>query len=67
MPHNESGGTLRALPPGYLDDAIGAVRLNSSVADLSKWIRLQLGRGTFEGKKIFSDRRKAGRCGSRTS
>lgn len=55
MPHNESGGTLRALPPGYLDDAIGAVRLNASVADLSKWIRLQLGRGTFEGKKIFSE------------
>jgi CubicO group peptidase (beta-lactamase class C family) len=54
MPHNESGGTLRALPVGFLDDAIGAVRLNSSVADLSKWIRLQLGRGTFEGKKIFS-------------
>lgn len=54
MPHNESGGALRALPPGYLDDAIGAVRLNSSVADLSKWMRLQLGRGTFEGKKIFS-------------
>ena len=57
LPHNESGGTLRALPPGYLDDAIGAVRLNSSVADLSKWIRLQLGRGTFEGKKIFSSDR----------
>ncbi len=55
MPHNESGGKLRALPPGYLDDAIGAVRLNSSVSDLSKWIRLQLGHGTFEGKKIFSE------------
>src|SRR3982751_1347140 len=55
MPHNESGGTLRVLPPGYLDEAIGAVRLNSSVADLSKWIRLQLGHGTFEGKKIFSE------------
>jgi CubicO group peptidase (beta-lactamase class C family) len=54
MPHNESGGTLRALPVGYLDDAIGLAGLNASVADLSKWIRLQLGRGTFEGKKIFS-------------
>ena len=54
MPHNESGGKLRALPVGFLDDAIGAVRLNSSVVDLSKWIRLQLGRGTFEGKTIFS-------------
>ncbi len=54
MPHNESGGKLRALPLGFLDNAIGAVRLNASVADLSKWIRLQLGRGTFEGKRIFS-------------
>ena len=54
MPHNESGGTLRVLPLGFLDSAAGAVRLNSSVADLSKWIRLQLGRGTFEGKTIFS-------------
>jgi CubicO group peptidase (beta-lactamase class C family) len=54
MPHNASGGKLRALPVGFLDEAIGAVRLNSSVADLSRWIRLQLGRGTFEGKKIFS-------------
>lgn len=55
MPHNESGGKMRALPVGFLDNAIGAVRLNASVADLSKWIRLQLGRGTFEGKKIFSE------------
>ncbi|MBV9215094.1 MAG: serine hydrolase [Acidobacteria bacterium] len=57
MPHNESGGTFRALPPGYLDDAIGAVRLNSSVADLSKWIRLQLGKGTVDGKKFWSSER----------
>ena len=28
--------------------------MNSSVADLSKWVRLQLGRGKFEGKQIFS-------------
>ena len=55
MPHNESGGKLRALPLGFLDNASGAVRLNSSVADLSKWIRLQLGRGKFEGKQIFSE------------
>ena len=57
MPHNESGGKLRALPVGFLDEAIGAVRLNASVADLAKWIRLQLGRGTFEGKKIWSSER----------
>ncbi|MEO7538974.1 MAG: serine hydrolase [Pyrinomonadaceae bacterium] len=55
--HNASGGTLRVLP---LNDGaayqagFGAVGVNASVADLSRWIRLQLGRGTFEGKKIFS-------------
>ncbi|MFN2500406.1 MAG: serine hydrolase [Pyrinomonadaceae bacterium] len=54
MPHNESGGTLRVLHRGNVDGAAAAAALNSSVADLSKWIRLQLGRGTFEGKKIFS-------------
>lgn len=53
-PHNESGGTLRVLHRGNVDGAAAAAGLNSSVADLSKWIRLQLGRGTFDGKKIFS-------------
>lgn len=55
LPHNESGGKLRALPLGYLDQASGAVRINSSVHDLSKWIRLQLGKGTIDGKTIFSE------------
>lgn len=54
MPHNESGGAMRALPVGNIDNVIGVAGLNASVADLSKWIRLQLGRGTFEGKQIFS-------------
>lgn len=55
-PHNESGGTLRALPWGNVDGAAPAAGLNSSVADLSNWLRLQLGRGKFEGKQIFSER-----------
>lgn len=54
MPHNESGGKLRVLHRGNVDGAAAAAGLNSSVADLSKWIRLQLGRGTFDGKQIFS-------------
>lgn len=55
--HNESGGTLRVLPQikgANYEGAYGAVGVNASVSDLSRWIRLQLGRGTFEGKKIFS-------------
>jgi hypothetical protein len=54
FPHNESGGSLRALNRGNVDGAASAAGLNSSVADLTKWIRLQLGRGEFEGKRIFS-------------
>jgi CubicO group peptidase (beta-lactamase class C family) len=54
-PHNESGGKLRALPHGNVNGGYGAVALNSSVADLSKWIRTQLGKGKFEGKQIFSE------------
>lgn len=57
MPHNESGEKLRVLPLGNIDNAIGAAGLNSSVADVAKWLRLQLGRGTFEGKQIFSKER----------
>ena len=54
-PHNESGGTLRVLHRGNVDGAYSAAALNSSVNDLSKWMRLQLGKGKFEGKQIFSE------------
>ncbi len=56
FPHNESGGTLRVLHRGNVDGAAAAAALNSSVADVAKWLRLQLGRGEFEGKRIFSER-----------
>jgi len=57
MPHNESGGKLRVLPHGSVDNADSAAALNSSVAELAKWVRLQLGRGTSDGKQIFSEQR----------
>ena len=55
LPHNESGGKLRPLPHGNVDGGYGAVALNSSVSDLSRWVRTQLGKGKFEGKQIFSE------------
>src|SRR5687767_9766324 len=55
FPHNESGGKLRVLPRGNVDGAYSAAALNSSVNDLSKWVRTQLGKGKFEGKQIFSE------------
>jgi len=57
FPHNESGGKLRVLQRGNVDGGASAAGINSSVADLSKWLRLQLGRGTFEGKKIVRSQR----------
>jgi CubicO group peptidase (beta-lactamase class C family) len=53
-PHNESGGKLRPLSHGNVDSARAAAGLNSSVADIAQWLRLQLGRGTINGKQIFS-------------
>lgn len=54
-PHNESGGTLRKLHRGNVDGSYAAAALNSSVNDLSKWVRLQLGGGKFDGKQIISE------------
>jgi hypothetical protein len=44
------------LPQGDVDNSWGACGLNSSVAELANWLRLQLGRGKFEGKQIISER-----------
>ena len=55
MPHNESGGQLRVVHYGNVDGAAAAAGLNSSVSDVAKWLRLQLGRGKFEGRQIFSE------------
>ncbi|HEX8368727.1 MAG TPA: serine hydrolase [Pyrinomonadaceae bacterium] len=56
MPHNESGGSLRVLHLGNVDAAAPAAGLNSSVKEVANWLRLQLGRGKFEGKQIYSER-----------
>jgi CubicO group peptidase (beta-lactamase class C family) len=53
-PHNELEGKLRVVRYGNVDGAGPAASLNSSVADMAEWIRLQLGRGTYQGRKVFS-------------
>lgn len=53
-PHNESTGKLRVLPYGNVDASGAAAAVNSSVRDLAQWLRLQLGRGQYQGKQIFS-------------
>lgn len=53
-PHNEFEGKVRVIRYGNVDNAGGAGAINSSVSDMAHWLRMQLGRGTYEGKKVFS-------------
>jgi CubicO group peptidase (beta-lactamase class C family) len=55
LPHNnEVGGKVRVIRYGKVDNIGAAGGIKSSVADMAQWLRLQLGRGTYEGRKIFS-------------
>ena len=56
FPHNESGGAMRVLHRGNVDAAVAAAGLNSSAADVAKWLILQLNHGKFDNRQIFSER-----------
>lgn len=56
-PHNEVAGKVRAIRYDNVDNAGGAAAINSSVDEMAQWLRLQLGRGTFAGKKLFGAQR----------
>jgi CubicO group peptidase (beta-lactamase class C family) len=53
-PHNERDGKLRVIGYCNADNIAPAGAINSSVRDLAQWIRLQLGRGSYQGKQVFS-------------
>jgi CubicO group peptidase (beta-lactamase class C family) len=53
-PHNEFEGRVRVIHYSNVDSAGGAAVINSSAAEMAEWLRLQLGRGTYNGKRIFS-------------
>jgi CubicO group peptidase (beta-lactamase class C family) len=53
-PHNEMDGKIRVIRYGNVDSAGGAAAINSNVAEMAEWLRLQLGRGKYEGKQFFS-------------
>ncbi len=53
-PHNELNDKMRIVRYGNVDGAAAAAGINSNAIEMAKWLRLQLGKGTYEGKKIFS-------------
>ncbi|HEX8355234.1 MAG TPA: serine hydrolase [Pyrinomonadaceae bacterium] len=56
-PHNETDGRVKVVRYSNVDSAGGAAAINSTAAEMAEWVRLQLGRGTYGGKKIFSAER----------
>lgn len=46
-------GVARATDLYVSPEPLGAAGIQSSAADMAKWLRLLLGKGTFEGKAIF--------------
>jgi len=57
-PHSKVEGKLQPIPIENLDNAGPAGSINSSVADMSKWVLLQLSHGKIPGTetRIFSER-----------
>lgn len=53
-PHNEMNDKIRIVRYGNVDGASAAAGINSNVAEMAQWLRLQLSRGTYAGKRIFS-------------
>ncbi|MGH7451647.1 MAG: serine hydrolase domain-containing protein, partial [bacterium] len=53
-PHNETDGKINVIHYVNVDGIGAAGAINSCVAEMAQWLRLQLGRGTYKGNKIFS-------------
>ena len=53
-PHNETDGKVRVIRYGLVDGIGAAGAINSNVAEMAEWLKLQLGRGKYDGKQVFS-------------
>lgn len=53
-PHTTLGDAVQAIPWRNVDNIGPAGSINSNVLDLAQWIRMQLGAGAFEGKRLIS-------------
>ncbi len=57
FPHSKVDGKLQSIPFQELDNAGPAGSINSSVAEMSKWVEVQLNRGKFPDRdgRLFSE------------
>lgn len=52
-PHERIHGRVQRVPHGNLDNEGPGGSINSTVLDMARYIRFQLGGGTFEGKQLL--------------
>ena len=52
-PHRKTAGMVEPVAWRNIDNVAPAGSVNAGVRDLSRWVRFQLGDGTFEGKRIL--------------
>ena len=55
MPHNEKKGVNEVIDYVNWDNIGPAGSINSSVAEVTQWLRLQLGKGTLDGRKYWNE------------
>jgi hypothetical protein len=53
-PHSKIEEKVTTIPWRNIDNIAPAGSINSNVVDMAQWVRLQLGAGTFQSKKLFS-------------
>ena len=57
--HYKKDNAMKVFTDTQIDNAHGALGINSSAIEMAQWIRLQLGKGKYNGKRIFSERQSA--------
>jgi len=53
-PHGKMGDKVEPIAWRDIDNIAPAGSINSNVVDMAQWLRLQMGKGTIDGKKVFS-------------
>src|SRR5439155_12364382 len=51
-PHTEIDDTVRVIPWRNIDNIAPAGAINSNAAEMAQWLRLQLGKGKYNGKQL---------------
>lgn len=53
-PHAKIEDKVEVIPWRNIDNIAPAGSINSNVVDMAQWVRLQLGEGSYEGKRLIS-------------